>query len=383
MLRDKRVLYSALVGPVFLVVLFLFLFGFLIDTLEKPKSQILHVVNVEPAPELVRKLEEDKRFRVVRVASLKKGEELVRTGDARVVLGFPADFDESLKANKPTDIAIVYDPDQPASEVALSLFERLAAEAGKLKVSQLLSEKGLDAGLADPIKLDKRKVKRQAGSLGGLLAGLLPYLIVIWAFYGGFSIASDLVAGEKERSTLETLLISPVERSRIAMGKFWALTALCAASSLASVVAVAIAGNLPLPFVKQLFPAGVRVSVESAATMLAVIVPLSAMFAGLLLALSAFARNTRECQGYLSLVSFLVLMPAVFSQFIGYTSFAKAAWVSWVPILNSATVLRGAMLGNFETVPILTTIGTNLALALIAMNVVTALFGREQVLWRI
>lgn len=103
----------------------------------------------------------------------------------------------------------------------------------------------------------------------------------------------------------------------------------------------------------------------------------------MLLAVSVFARNMREAQSYLSLLSFVVLMPALFSQFIGYTSFAKALWVSLVPILNSATVLREGMLGNFSLVPYLLTMGVNVALAAASLIACTTMFRKERIVWRV
>jgi len=382
MLRDKRVVQSALVGPVFLVIMFVFLFGFLQSTLKERKGQKIHVVKTKTEPSFIAALRKQ-GAKIVPVDSVEKGESMVKTGDAKIVLAIPEDYDATVASGRQAKISAIFDQDQPASEIGLADVARVAAASNKASVEKLLVSRDLPKDLAEPILVERKPVQRKEGGMGGFLAGLMPYLIVIWAFYGGFSQASDMVAGEKERSTLETLLISPVSRLKIAMGKFWGLTVLCLTSSLSSLIAVLLAGSLPIPLLKGLFPTGVHVNVVGVASILAVIVPLSAMFAGLLLAISTVARNIRECQGYLTLVSFIVLMPAIFSQFIGYTDFAKAAWVSWVPILNSAMVLRSAMLGNFEAMPFITTLLVNVVLAAIALRAVVVMFGRENVLWRI
>jgi sodium transport system permease protein len=382
MMRDKRVVQSALIGPVFLVLMFVFLFGFLQSTLKEKKGQKIHVVKTKSQPSFIKALKKGNTT-IVSIDSREKGEDLVKTGDAKVVLIIPEDFDDSLQSGKQAKVTAIYDEDQPASEIGLGSVNKVASALNTIIVKEILKSKQVSAELAEPIKVERTPVKRKDGGMGGFLAVLMPYLIVIWSFYGGFSQASDMVAGEKERSTLETLLISPVPRLRIALGKFWALTALCLTSSLSSLIAVLLAGSLPIPMIKGLFPTGIHVNPAGVASILAVIIPLSAMFAGLLLAISTVARNIRECQSYLTLISFIVLMPAIFSQFIGYTDFAKAAWVSWVPILNSAMVLRSAMLGNFELTPFLTTLFVNVVLALIALRAVVTMFSREKVLWRI
>jgi sodium transport system permease protein len=382
MFRDKRVVYSALLGPVFLVFLFLFLFGFLQQTLRSPKAVPLHYVADGPDPRILKELQAGGVVKPTRLASDERAAELLRKGDARVVLKFPRDFDERIESGRSAVVVAMFDPEQPTSSLALSEFEKRVAKENLYVLAQVLEREGVSREFAEPIKLERLPVKA-AESFGGFLAGILPYLIVIWAFYGGFSIAADLVAGEKERSTLETLLICPASRTDIALGKFWALAALCFVSAVSSIVAVAIAGLLPIKTIQELFPQGLHISPAALSSMVAVIVPLSAFFAALLLAFSALARNVRECQGYLTLISFIVLMPAVFSQFIGYTEYHRALWVNFVPILNSANVLRAAMLGNGEWVPLGITIGLNLALALIGVRLVVVMFGRENVLWRI
>jgi sodium transport system permease protein len=245
-----------------------------------------------------------------------------------------------------------------------------------------LQGNGFPAEMAEPVSVDRKPIERKE-SFGGILASILPYLVVIWAFYGGFSFASDMVAGEKERFTLETLLVSPIERTHAALGKFAALAMLCFISGVSSLFAVAIGSAVPIDVIQGLFPDGIRLSVGTIAWIIGIVLPLSMFFAALLLAVSTYSRNTRECQGYLTLVSFIVLMPAVFSQFVGYTDFARAGWINAVPILNSANVLRLAMSGSFDWVGAMVTLAVNLFLALAGIWLVVRLFNQERVLWRI
>lgn len=383
MLRDKRVLSSAVIGPVFLIVLFLMLFGFLQKTLTKPKSQTLHVVQTGHGEAMANDLEQKGMFKIEYVATPEAGEKLVRDGKARAVLYVPDEIALSMNKNEPAHLEVTYDPDLPTAPIVLGILERYVAETSKSRLQALLDAQGIDRRMAQPIVLDKNEIKKEKAMAGSMIVGLLPYLIVIWAFYGGFSIVTDLGAGEKEKNTLETLLISPVKRSQIALGKFFALLMVCLASSLTSLIGVLIVGSLNIPLTKGLFPEGVHLTFLGVASILGAIVPLAAFFAGILLAISAYARNTREAQTHLTMVSFIVLMPAVFSQFIGFTDFAKAQWVNFVPILNSAGVIREAMLGKFEPIPLLITILTSLLLAAAALVLTIRLFEREQVLARI
>ncbi|MCH8922602.1 MAG: ZIP family metal transporter, partial [Planctomycetes bacterium] len=84
---------------------------------------------------------------------------------------------------------------------------------------------------------------------------------------------------------------------------------------------------LQFELTESLFPTGLHLSLLSIIGIGAILVPLVMFFAGVMLSVSAFAKNVREAQTYLTLVSFLVIMPAIFSQFIGFTESQNALWV--------------------------------------------------------
>ncbi|MFQ3587193.1 MAG: ABC transporter permease [Fimbriimonadaceae bacterium] len=382
MVRDRRVLLNSLFGPIFLIVLMLGLFGFVGSELQRPKAQRLHIVHVEGGNAFVEALGKVEVLDVIPVPTWEEGRKLVAAGDALVVLRFVDDFDAALAAGRPARLEAVFDPDRPTSQIVVRALETVVQKLNRETLRAKLEAEGIDGALAEPLTLDAKPVEKDGG-IGGLVASLLPYIIVIWAFYGGFGSAADVVAGEKERQTLETLLISPVSRTQIALGKFLGLLTVCMASSLASLLGVVLFGLAPARFASVLFPDGLRLGLDTFAAMLMVVVPLAAMFAAVLLAVSAAARNIRECQTQLTLLSFLVLMPAVFSQFIGFTDFATAGWIGWVPILNASVALQQAFQGQFRLDLVGPTATTSLVLAYAALVVAVRLFHREQVLIRI
>jgi len=236
----------------------------------------------------------------------------------------------------------------------------------------------------ETVKIDQHDVQvGEKKDVSEMIVTLLPYLIVIWAFYGGMSIASDLVAGEKEKNTLETLLISPVRRTWIVIGKFLALSTVCLISSMSSLVGLGILSFVPINGVKEMFKSGFGLSPMSAILILVLMVPMVAVFASLLIGISSYAKNARESQTYLTQASFVVILPAIFSQFIGFTDYSSAVWVNLIPVLNTANNIRLALLGKPDFTGIGITIGVSLVLAAIALRVTVRLFNREEVLVRV
>lgn len=380
MLRDKRVFYAALVGPIFLVVLMVQLMGFLQTSLSAPKSQLVHYVKPSYDSLTLRTLEKADRIKLVELKTEELGLKMVDEGRASVFLKFPKSAPD---ADKPEVVSAIFDEEETKSQIVLGLVSKAVAKISAERLAQVFAESNISPESATPILVKPEPIRRDEKGMGGFLAGFLPYLIVIWAFYGGFSMASEVVAGEKEKQTLETLLISPVSRRDIALGKFLSLFTVGTTSSLSSMIAVLVMGLLGGPAAKIMMPNGFSLSAPTILAMLLVILPLAAMFAGLLLAVSAYSRNTRECQTYLSLLSFVVIMPAVFSQIIGLTDFAKAKWVLFVPVLNTATVLRDALLGRLDWGAVAITFGFSALLAALAIAWAVRMFEREEILIRV
>ena len=378
MFRDKRVRASAFFWPIAVIVLFLYLFGFVANTLSKPENLKVHLVG--SGGELGKRLR-DAKLNVLSVPSMQEGERLIRLGKARLVLELP---EEWLRDNgeRSVNVAAAFDPSDTKSQITLRAVKELFREVNVGVVKRLLAERGVPEELAEAVHVEERPVK-VGESANDFVVGMLPYLIVIWAFYGGMSIVSDLVAGEKEKTTLETLLIAPIKRSDIALGKFLALSVVCLISSLSSLIGLWIVGFLNLPVTRTLLENGLGVSLPAFGVILLVLLPTVALFASTLLAISTYARNVREAQTLTTLVSFIVILPAVFSQFIGFTDFASARWVSLIPVLNAANGIRNALLGKYDGVGLAITVAVSVGIAAVSIAVAVRMFKREEVLVRV
>lgn len=380
LMRDKRVRSAVFFGPMFMVFIFMFLFGFLADTIGETKGQKVYIVKADNA--MVKQLLTSREVHMVDTEEA--GKKLIREGKAPLLLEFAPDFDESTKAGKPTEVKAFFNPDQQISQIISAGMEKAFDAQNKTIRESMLKAKGIDPASVEPIVYKSIEVKEPGEKKANdFLVQLLPYLVVLWAFYGGMSSSSELVAGEKEKNTLETLLITPVRRADIAYGKFLALLFVCVAGSLSCVAGMAIAPFAPIPGVKKLFEGGMGVTPEAAGTIALIIIPCAALFASIMLAVSTNARNPREAQSHLTLVSFVVLMPAMFSQFIGFTDYANARWISFVPILGSANTIRHALQGKFDGIEIASTLAVNIVIAAIAIAIAIRLFQQEKVLVRI
>jgi len=133
---------------------------------------------------------------------------------------------------------------------------------------------------------------------------VLPFVVLIWALTGAFYPAIDLCAGEKERGTLETLLTSPARRSEIVWGKLLTVIAFSAATALLNLSSLGLTGTLIIRQIERMANVGAVLDVgppplAAIGWLLVAIVPISALFSALSLAIAAFARSSKEGQYYL------------------------------------------------------------------------------------
>ena len=334
---------------------------------------------VRPGSPVVQTLKAAK-FEVIEIDSVAEGDKMIRAGTARLVLDFP----KVTEPAKAVEIDAFFDKKEQQGQIAFAKVQAVLGELNKASLLAFLKAHNLPAEAQEPIKLVRKEILvGSKDSAGELLVGLLPYVIVMWAFYGGMSIAGDLVAGEKDKTTLETLLITPVSRNQIVLGKFLALTSICLMSSFSTALGLAVVGIVRPPGSEEILKNGAGVSPAAFVLIVLLMIPTAALFASALIAVSSYAKNPREAQTYMTSLSFLVVFPGMFSQFIGLTDYGTKMWINFIPILNTANNLRNVLLGKAEFVPLLITVIISTVLASLALLRTVTLVNREEVLVRV
>lgn len=375
MLRDKRVRSAAFIMPALLIFMMMFIFGTVLSSVGKPQETEIHYVgkSTDVLYVAIRKA----GFKIKVLSSAENGRKLLDAGTARAVV---APQTESAGI---TPVKVFFDESEQMSVIAK---ERVLAVIGKVNEAVLkryLKTNAVAEADVSPFRAEADNVRaNKPQGVSEILIGLLPYLIVIWAFFGGMNIAGDLVAGEKEKQTLETLLITPLTRRQIVLGKLLALATICLASSMASLVGLGAYALIKPKGSAEIMANGLGLSFQSIALTLVLMIPLVMFFASLLILASSYAKNVREAQTYLGLGSFVVMLPAIFSQFIGFTDYGRTIWINFIPVLNTANNLRMILQGKPDFLGISITVGTGLLLAGVTSLLVVWMFNREELLVR-
>lgn len=377
--RDRRTVLGVVIGPLLITPLLFALLG-LVTTrqAEKQRAQTYSVgIAGGAAPDLEGALRATPNLRVRPVAQ-EQAEALIRSRALNAVVMLPPNISTQATRTTSVPVRILQDAGSESSRAASRLLKQAFARMGERVTKERLRARGLPSDYATPFIVTEKGVAGGGSLATLLLSAIVPYTLILGAFTGGIYAAFDQVAGEKERGTLETLLVSPASRRDIVLGKFGAVVGVCLVSSVLSLV------GLIIPFVSGfkafdwLAAGGMRFGAPAVLVVLSVLLPLSVLFAGLLLAVSTFARNQKEAQTYLGSLFPLVLAPAMIGMILG------AEGVTWplalVPILNASLIIKQALAGSYDGAFIALAFAASAAYAAGALAFATRLFQRESVL---
>ncbi len=379
--RDRRTVIGVIVSPLVITpLLFLVLGAFIMNESRKMRteSMTVGVVNSDKAPKLMRAVGSIRNVTLQPVAR-DKAEKLIRTRKIRAAMVIPPDADALLAAHRTVRVGLMLDAGNEKSNAAAGRLREALMVASKGLIMARLAEMKLPKGFATPLDISESPIKTGSSRGTMIIAGLLPYMLALACFSSGIYAANDTVAGEKERGTLETLLVSPASRRELVIGKFCAVAAVCCVGSVLSVVGMSIPFFSGLKAFDWIARGGMHLSLAGIGVTLLMQIPLAVLFAGLLLTVSTFARNQKEAQTYLGPMMIAILIPAMMSMFTG-TEAPKA--MAAIPILNASLIIKQALTASVDPGFVVLALAASIVYAGLAVAICARMFERESVLLR-
>lgn len=251
------------------------------------------------------------------------------------------------------------------SERALQLLERIMAAIN------IEAMRGAVPGYVPPLLVNATPVAMQA-NYAEMLATMIPLVLVLMTMAGAVYPAIDLTAGERERGTMEALIVSPTPTTVLLLAKYSAVVTVSLLTALANLAAMSVtlwASGIG----KLLFGDGL-LSLGVIGTVLALLVLFTMFFAALLLAVTSFAKSFKEAQAYLIPLMLLALTPGVMSLMPGIKF---TGLLATVPLVNIVLLARQVLVGAAEWNTALVAIICNAVYALTALVVASRLFGSD------
>ena len=217
----------------------------------------------------------------------------------------------------------------------------------------------------------------QEDATGSIFSSMMPMLLLIFLFSGCMAVAPESIAGEKERGTIATLLITPTKRGSIALGKIMALSVI----SLLSGASSAIGTTLSLP--KLMGAASEQLTVTYGvgdyALLGVVILSTVLLLITLISIVSAFAKSVKEAQTYVTPLMIVVILVGVTAMFGGGAKTELCYYL--IPVYNSVQCMVGIFAFSASPVLILTAVAANLAVTGLGVFLLTRMFNSEGIMF--
>ena len=387
-LRDRKTLLLMIVLPIVAVPLLLNLFiGFVLKQEEEARTEVLEYVvfGVEHAPELTKTFETSKGFKNVSLSSPDELARAIREDSIDFGLVIPEKTAGWLSGEEQATIEFHFDNASVGSKVEERVVKVVGEFNNKVTAARL-TELGVSSSrkrraLLEPIRLEKKGTGNLREVIGDRIGGMVPYFFIAFCFMGVVYPAIHLGAGEKERGTLETLLLAPIPRHQLVIGKFLAvfcggvIAVLLNLASVGTWLAVkagefrGVLGSL-IGWIDTL----------DLVLLALMLIPVAAMFAALLLSVSIFARNSPEASTLISPFGIVLIVPAVLALLPG----VELNWFwAWIPVTNVSLAMKELLKGTMDYSMLLAIFASSTLIAAGLLFFCAKWFNRESVLFRV
>lgn len=213
---------------------------------------------------------------------------------------------------------------------------------------------------------------------GFMLASMLPMLMMIFVFSGCMSIAPESIAGEKERGTIATLLVTPLKRWELAVGKIVSISCIALLSGISSFIGTILSLPSMMSAGSETFSIDYY-GIGEYAMLLAVILSTVLLFVGLISIISTFAKSIKEANSAVMPLMIVVMLVAVTAMFS--TSAQGDSVFYLIPAYNSVQSMTAIFSFDYNPINIALTIGVNIGIAGICVFVLTKMFNSEKIIF--
>jgi sodium transport system permease protein len=339
--RDRRTLLVSLVtaavaGPIFLMLIF----NLMAREADRARELKLPAVGIAHAPALATFLE---RNQVMLSTAPDDYEARLRAGDLDVVLVVDDRFAEDVAQGRAGIVRVVADRSRDRAQSSIRQAENLLRAYNRQWGTQRLLLRGVAPTVANPLSVEEVDLATPQQS-GAIILFLVAFYGLLSAVIGGMAVALDTTAGERERQSLEPLLMTPARPLELVVGKWLAV-----AFFNALVVAITLTGFYVTLSFAPLPPVGVPFlfSAREFVRFLVVLLPVILLIPAVLLYIGSRGRTFKEAQANVSVLMFVVSLMPVFQLFLQQK---EPWWLVFVPVSGQYMLLRLALRG--EAVPL-------------------------------
>lgn len=364
-LKDRHMIFMVIILPALLMYGIYTMMGAGLHDMMRVDENYIFRCYVQNAPASYGPIFDSLNFDAIEAENADSAKDSVAHKDADLVVIFPENFDNEL-SNSFTDnfvpnIQVYYNGDKIESLTAYKLF--------------LSATEQLEASIANVLDVNRDVENPDLSSGSSMLLSFIPAMVVMLLFSSCASVAPESIAGEKERGTFATLLVTPISRAAIAMGKIISLSLFAILGGLSSFAGLILGTKEMLREVESPLPA--YSSIEYALLLLLIISAVM-MTISIISVVSAFSKSVKEANSSVNFVSIFgsiggmaTMLPLNFS----------GIWWRCVPVLGTAKSLNDLISMEYSVADIAVTCATNIFLTSILVFVLSKMFNSEKIMF--
>lgn len=313
-------------------------------------------------------------FENIELVKSSNPEETVENGEAQAALLLTENFAEKIQKGEDASATIIGDSFSQNSSNLMNLVTSAFAVYEKTIISTRLQAEGTDPSVIQPFTIEQRELSGEDSSIS-LLAMLIPMMLALAIGIGAGPAAADLFAGEKEKKTMEALLMTPVKRSTLLISKWLTITSIGTITGMITLIVVALEITFLTENLKKAVTLGENpILIVGLAILISIVY---AMFtASVLMLTSIIGKTVKEAQSYSSPVMMVAMFPAVITSTIGVNELSMNYFI--IPILNLFSLLKELLFGIIDYQHIIITIASNLVCVIIFFIISRILFLKDK-----
>ncbi len=382
--KDKKMIFSVFLLPVLIMVGIMALVGNLatrqVEDIENHRSIVYMINEPDSFSTFLEAADLNMEVNTIKTDGERENVmDFLRNGDADLLIEFPENFDSMIQEYQTGDevpqIKTYYNPSEDYSSSAYELISNQTLEAYR---QTLLSQRVADMNGIQifTVNSDNKDmiVQDDQKASGKALGMMLPYFITILLFAGAMGIGTDMIAGEKERGTMASLLVTPVKRKSIVLGKVFALMTI---SGISSVIYIVVMGATFPKILGGDSGLDIEITPEQIVMIGILLVAIAFLYSAIVILISVFARDLKEASTYITPAYMVVLVIGMMTMF----TTSEAGMKDYlIPFYNTALALKGILTSEVTMAQYGVTLVMTLVLGGILTAVIAKAFGSEKVM---
>lgn len=384
--RDKKMIFSVFLLPVIIMIAILSIINVLASNMENNIESHISNVYMMNEPESFQQILENSGVKcnitaIDTDAQMEDAKAEILSGDADLIVEFPENLEQAVAGYQEGDqIPQIKTYQNPSEEYSTQAADNLAQVLETYRQTLLSQRVGdMESLVVFQVNADNDEmyIQDEEKASGRAIGMMLPYFITILLFAGAMGIGTDMIAGEKERGTMASLLVSPIKRSSIVLGKVFSLMVISGLSSLIYVAAMVVCAPMMMDSFGGAGDLNIQLSIRQILMLAFLLVAISFLYSSIIALFSVFAKSVKEASTYVMPAYMLILVIGLVTMF----NFGETDSSSYmIPLYNTALTLQGILTQETTLAQYAVTLVETLVIGGVLTGVIVKAFESEKVM---